>query len=199
MSRAGYAFVTPIIASVFGGLFASIALLAPHPRLIWNASASEPIGLYRVVAVARPVRGDLVAIRPPAPLARFFADRHYLPVGVPLLKQIAAGPGARVCRHGTIVTVDGVREAVARSRDRLGRALPVWQGCRIVGMGELFLLVSAPDSMDGRYFGPIPASGLLGRAHPILTRDAPDQPLRWRGLRAASASPTHWKGDSSCK
>ncbi|MCC4232629.1 MULTISPECIES: S26 family signal peptidase [Sphingobium] len=199
MIRIGYALLTPIVAGVFGGLFIVIAVLAPHPRLIWNASASEPIGLYRVVAVEQPAVGDLVAIRPPAHLARFLAERHYLPVDVPLLKQIAAGPGARICRRGSIVTVDGLQKVVARSRDRLGRALPTWQGCRIVGKRELFLLASAPDSMDGRYFGPIPASGLLGRASPILTRDAPGQPLRWRGLRAAPASPAHCKGDSSCK
>lgn len=199
MIRIGYALLTPIIAGVFGGLFIVIAVLAPHPRLLWNASASEPIGLYRVIAVEQPAIGDLVAIRPPARLARFLAERHYLPVDVPLLKQIAAGPGARICRRGAVVTVDGVRKAVARRRDRRGRALPTWQGCRVVGEHELFLLASAPDSMDGRYFGPIPASGLLGRASPILTRDAPGQPLRWRGLRAASASPAHSKGDSSCK
>lgn len=97
------------------------------------------------------------------------------------------------------MTVDGLQKAVARSRDRFGRALPVWQGCRIVGERELFLLAGAADSMDGRYFGPIPTSGLLGRASPILTRDAPGQPLRWRGLRAAPASPVHCKGDSSCR
>ncbi len=199
MTRTGYARLTPIIAGVFGGLFAAIAILAPHPRLIWNASASEPLGLDRVVAVEQPRVGDLGAIRPPASLARFLAERHYLPVDVPLLKQIAAGPGARICRRGSVVTVNGLQKVVARSRDRLGRALPTWQGCRVVGQRELFLLASAPDSMDGRYFGPIPASGLLGCASPILTRDAPGQPLRWRGLRAAPASPAHCKGDSSCK
>jgi type IV secretory pathway protease TraF len=34
--------------------------------------------------------------------------------------------------------------------------------------------------MDGRYFGPLPASTVLGRAIPILTRDMPDAPLVWR-------------------
>jgi hypothetical protein len=45
---------------------------------------------------------------------------------------------------------------------------------------ELFLLNDATDSFDGRYFGPILATGLRGRATPILTRDTPDAPLRWR-------------------
>ncbi|EZP82472.1 Type IV secretory pathway, protease TraF [Novosphingobium resinovorum] len=199
MTRKGYGCATGILAGLFGSLFVIVTALAPAPRLMWNASASEPIGLYRVTPGEQPVRGDLVVIEPPARLAHLLAERRYLPVGVPLLKQVAAGPGARVCRHGDVVTIDGTRKAVARPRDRLGRALPTWQGCRIVGRGELFLLAGAPDSMDSRYFGPIPADGLLGRASPILTRDAPGQPLRWRGVRAAPASPSHCKGDSPCK
>ena len=199
MTRRGYLHVTGLVAGLFVGLFTVVALLAPHPRLIWNASASEPIGFYRVTPGEQPGRGDLVVIEPPARLAHFLAERRYLPVGVPLLKHVAAAPGARVCRHGDVVTIDGARKAVARPRDLLGRVLPTWQGCRIVGRSELFLLAGAPDSMDSRYFGPIPASGLLGRASPILTRDAPGQPLRWRGLRATPASPSHRKGDSPCK
>jgi conjugative transfer signal peptidase TraF len=199
MTRKRYVHLTAILAGLFGGLFTVVALLAPHPRFIWNASASEPIGLYRVTPGKQPKRGDLVVIQPPARLAQFLADRNYLPVGVPLLKQVSADPGARVCRRGDVVTVDGVRKAVAQHRDRLGRALPTWQGCRIVRRGELFLLAGASDSMDSRYFGPIPASGLLGHAAPILTRDAPGQPLRWRGLRVVPASPSHCKGDSPCK
>ena len=62
-----------------------------------------------------------------------------------------------------------------------GRPLPAWRGCRTLRRGDIFLLnPSAPDSFDGRYFGALPASALLGRATPILTRDAPDKPLRWR-------------------
>ncbi len=199
MTRCGYMHTTALVAGAFGGLFIAVSLFSPHPRVIWNASASEPIGLYRVTPGEQPVRGDLVVIEPPARLAHFLAARRYLPVGVPLLKEVAAEPGARVCRRGGVVTVDGVRTALARQRDRLGRALPTWQGCRIIGRGELFLLAGAPDSMDSRYFGPIPAAGLLGRASPILTRDAPGQPLRWRGLRTDPASPSHCKGDYPCK
>jgi hypothetical protein len=68
--------------------------------------------------------------------------------------------------------------------------LPSWQGCHRVRTDELFLLNPTPDSLDGRYFGALPAAGLIGTAHPILTRDAPDQLLRWRGFGASAASPT---------
>ena len=49
------------------------------------------------------------------------------------------------------------------------------------GVDDIFLLNPAVrDSLDGRYFGPLLASNVLGRATPILTRDAPGGPLRWR-------------------
>ncbi|MBL8648910.1 MAG: S26 family signal peptidase, partial [Sphingopyxis sp.] len=81
---------------------------------------------------------------------------------------------------GVFVTVDGRAVARALARDRADRLLPVWLGCRIVRPREIFLINAAPDSLDGRYFGPLPTIGLLGTAHPILTRDAPCAPLRWR-------------------
>ena len=80
-----------------------------------------------------------------------------------------------------MVSVDGRPVVVARQRDGRGRPLPVWQGCRTLHAGELLMLnPDHADSMDGRYFGPLPASTVLGRAVPILTRDTPTTPLVWR-------------------
>lgn len=167
--------------------FAAIASLKPHPWFIWNASASAPVGLYRISEAKSLTLGDLVVVTPPPDIARFMAARHYLPVRVPLMKHIAALPGQRVCRRGNMVTIDDRPVAVARARDRAGRPLPGWRGCHHIRAGDLFLLNAAPDSLDGRYFGPLPASGLIGTAHPLITRTAPGQPLRWRRLGASGA------------
>ena len=102
-----YLRATVAAASLFGSLFVAVAWLAPAPRLLWNASASAPIGLYRIDPGATPRAGDLVAIRPSPPLGAWLAERHYLPAGVPLLKRVAALPGARLCRSGVFVTIDG--------------------------------------------------------------------------------------------
>lgn len=188
MTRFGYVLATVTTAELFAALFVTVAIVQPRPRLIWNASASAPIGLYRLERDAHPSVDTLVAVVPPAPVARWLATRRYLAEGVPLLKHVAARPGQRICRAGAVVSVDARPVAVALSRDSRGRPLPVWRGCRTVQSGELLLLnASVRDSMDGRYLGPLPASGLLGRAIPLLTRDAPGAPLRWRGFRARPA------------
>ena len=146
----------------------------PSPKLIWNASASAPIGLYAVLP-SRPLKdGDFVIATPPNSLAAFFAARHYLPKGVPLLKHVAALPGQIICRRGAVVTIDGIAIASALARDRAGRPLPVWQGCRAISTNEIFLLNrSVPNSLDSRYFGPLPMSSLVGRAKPLWTFSGP--------------------------
>lgn len=181
MTRRGWAIATVSVALLFGTSFAAIAVLDPLPRVVWNASASAPIGFYRIEPLSDPPHGALVAVTPPAPLARWLAARGYLGERVPLLKHVAAKPGQRVCRIGAVVSVDARPVVVARLADGLGRPLPVWQGCRTLRAGELLLLnPDHADSMDGRYFGPLPASTVLGRAVPILTRDTPNAPLAWR-------------------
>ncbi|MBE1527897.1 conjugative transfer signal peptidase TraF [Sphingopyxis sp. OAS728] len=168
-------------ATIFSTLFVAVAWLKPAPRFLWNASGSAPTGLYRVDVGAPSRLGDLVAIAPPPALETFLAQRGYLPRSVPLLKQVAGLPGALVCRSGVFVTVNGAAVARALPRDRTGRPLPVWTGCRTVGRDQLFLVNAARDSLDGRYFGPVSAVGLLGTAHPLLTRPHAAAPLRWRG------------------
>ncbi len=146
----------------------------PRPWLLWNASASVPIGLYEVSPVG-PIRaGQLLIVSPPAPLARFLAARRYLPMGVPLIKHVAALPGQQVCRHGRLITVDGKVEAEALDHDTRDRALPVWQGCQKITLHEIFLLnVGVPDSLDGRYFGPLPDTKIIGRATPLWIQMGP--------------------------
>lgn len=142
-------------------------LTPPDPKLIWNASPSAPIGLYWVTRTLQLRRGDLVGIMPPEPLAGFLSENGYLPAGVPLLKHVAAVAGQRVCRRHEQITIDGATAAWALPNDRRGRPLPVWSNCYQLGPGEVFALNSAPDSLDSRYFGPLPTSSVVGQARPL--------------------------------
>jgi type IV secretory pathway protease TraF len=71
-----------------------------------------------------------------------------------------------------MIIIDGHAVAEAQLRDRLGRPLPVWRGCRTLLEGEVFLLnTDHESSLDGRYFGPLGVDTIIGRATPIWTRE----------------------------
>ncbi len=158
-----------LAAMVFGVSALALPLaINPSPRVIWNASASVPIGLYVVTPAAKLQVNDLVVVRPPGDVAKFLADGGYLPPGVPLVKRVLALPAQTICRIGLTITVDSIAVGDARERDSHGRALPVWRGCRVVADGDVFLMNrQCGDSFDGRYFGPLPATSVVGRAQPI--------------------------------
>ena len=163
------------------GTLVATAVADLPTRLIWNATASAPIGLYTVAPADALEIPELVAIMPPEPLERFMVERGYIGRGVPLLKRVAALPGQRVCRLGLAISVDAVPMGEAIERDRRGNPLPVWQGCRVVAEGELFLMNwEVRDSLDGRYFGPLPASAVIGRATPLYTDEDGDSRFVWR-------------------
>src|SRR3546814_6787792 len=96
---------------------------------------------------------DLV-VTPPDDVAVFLSTGGYLPLGVPLIKPVAALPGQHVCRNGVAITIDGKPVGAAREQDRMHRPLPVWEGCRVVAPDEIFFMnADRSDSLDGRYFG----------------------------------------------
>ncbi|KRE12650.1 S26 family signal peptidase [Bosea sp. Root483D1] len=149
-------------------------------RLIWNSSASVPLGLYTITPVERLTLSDLVAVRAPEPIERFMVARGSIAAGVPLLKHVRALPGQTVCRADSIITVDGAQMGAAFARDRHGRELWNWQGCRKLAEGEVFLMNAASDSFDSRYFGSLPLRSVIGRAIPLWTDEDGDGRFRWR-------------------
>ena len=143
----------------------------PTPRLLWNASASAPVGLYGVSPNSAVDVGNMVIAWPPASVRAMAATRHYLPRGVPLVKRIAAGPGDRICASGASISIDGRVVASRLTRDRQGRALPWWSGCRSLRDHQYLLLMAAiPDSFDGRYFGITNGFDIIGRARLLWRR-----------------------------
>src|SRR3546814_12346958 len=97
------------------------AVHAPHLRLVWNASASLPTGLYAIEPEADMRVGDLALVRPTPALEAFMAARHYVERHVPLLKPVAAVASDTGCRPGLHVTVDGHAAVSALSLHRIAR------------------------------------------------------------------------------
>ena len=156
-------------------LIAISSLIASSPRLVWNASASAPVGLYRIETGIAPKVGDLLAVKAPERVARFMAARGYLPINALLLKRVAALSGTPICRLDERILVAGCEIARAKRRDSQHRVLPQWRGCRRLGDDEVFLVnADVPDSLDGRYFGPFPKRAVIGLAHPLWIDRAKD-------------------------
>ncbi|MBS7555951.1 conjugative transfer signal peptidase TraF [Ancylobacter dichloromethanicus] len=160
-----------------GVVMAAIAVPGWLGGLHINLTPSEPLGLWRIVPLDRPVAiGDLVFVcPPPGAVLGFGLERGYFRWGscpggaAPLIKTVAALAGSRI-EVGASVVIDG--DALPRSeliaRDGAGRPLTSWTG-GIVPADQIFVHSPFAGSYDSRYFGPIPAAGLLGLARPIFT------------------------------
>lgn len=146
------------------------AMLPPTPRLVWNASASAPVGLYSVEPGAMLEPGDMAIARVPRRYRHLAASRRYLPLNVPLVKRVAAYAGDEICALGSQVFINGRWAAERRTADAAGRSMPFWTGCLVLRGRELFLLMDNPSSFDGRYFGPTEGADVIGKAKLLWRR-----------------------------
>ena len=96
---------TWLLATAVPVLALAVASLVSLPKkLIYNASASAPIGLYWLDKW--PVRrGDYVLVRVPDRVRNLVKERGYLPPDVPLLKRVVGLNGDRICRQGEQIFV----------------------------------------------------------------------------------------------
>lgn len=165
------------ILAVGAAVMASCAIAGRCAGLRINMTPSYPRGLWRIVMLDRPAAvGDLVFICLPntARFERAFT-RGYIRRGLcagglsPLIKTVAAVGGQQVDVAGQ-VSIDGraLPDSNVRQTDAAGRPLAPFAGS-VVPAGALFLHSNFAGSYDSRYFGPIPASGVLGLARPVLT------------------------------
>jgi conjugative transfer signal peptidase TraF len=143
------------------------AVFPPAPRLVWNASASAPIGLYGVSPGSTTEVGDMVVARLPRMVRHLAAERRYLPANVPLVKRVAAAAGDEVCAFDRYIFVDGEFVAERQMFDGEGRRMPFWLGCIRLRGEQKLLLMDAQDSFDGRYFGVTEGPDVIGKVRLI--------------------------------
>jgi len=161
------------VATVGLGLLAVGPLIRVPTKVVFNGSASAPIGFYRVEY--GPVsKGDLVLVRLPEWAERLVEEHRYLPPGVPLIKRIVATKGDMVCRMGRKISINSDDVAEVLDTDSQGRAMPYWIGCWRLERGQYFLLQDHPRSFDSRYLGPFDRSFIVGKAIPMFPTDQAD-------------------------
>jgi len=164
MKHLGFSIVGGLLT--FGCLVQTVA--APIPIVVWNATPSVPVGLYRR-SFERNARNSWVLVWPPAAMAKLASERGYLPRSVPMIKRIAAVNGDRVCRFQHDVTINGQQIGPVLSRDSRGRTLPNWRGCFTIRDDQVFLIGDMATSFDSRYFGPIARSYIIEGLVPLWT------------------------------
>jgi conjugative transfer signal peptidase TraF len=142
-------------------------IVASH--LIWNRTASLPLGLYFRSSESRAHEGQLVALRVPPRVRPLVHDRRYLPDGSLLIKPVAAVAGDVVCTRCGILTINGVPFGRILTRDSHGRELPGYEGCGALPEGQVFLASHHPASFDSRSFGPVDIHALQGTVTPLWT------------------------------
>lgn len=151
------------LSATAAGLSAVVAglIFDPQARFIWNRTGSAPEGLY--VLGDEPIRrGMWVIVSAQSSEAEWVSKRGYVGDDWPLIKRVAALPGDEICREGDTISINHLRIAEALETDSLGRQMPVWHGCSILGEDEVFLLNTHPRSIDGRYFGPTKIANIGG-------------------------------------
>ncbi len=160
--------LAPLAAALAGIAMAGAGLVLQHnDLLIWNRTGSAPIGLYRL-SQAPLAPGRLVALSAESKAATWAFNRGYIGENWPLLKRVAALPGAEICRDNLEIFVDGKHVATALGADQVGQKMPVWRGCITLRENEIFLLNENPRSLDGRYFGATDINDVDGVAVPLF-------------------------------
>lgn len=154
--------------TVLGAFLGALACAPTQPRLVWNFTASVPLGLYAIVQTP-PKKGDLLALKPSGAIGAALRDLGVLRRGRLLLKPLAADAGDTACRSGAAILINGEPAAQARSSLSDGRQLPTWSGCHVLSADEVLVLAHHPLSVDSRYFGPFDRKSIVGVARPFAT------------------------------
>jgi conjugative transfer signal peptidase TraF len=163
----------------FAALFWGAVQIADSAGIRINHTPSLALGWWRVAPLRGPLRrGQIVSFcLPDGAIIRQARARGYLgggqcPGGIePLLKRVEALAGDHVVVDAAGVVVNDIHLVGTRPLETDG------QGRRIAGIGPGTWIIGAdafwagssahPQSFDSRYFGPVPASHIIGVALPL--------------------------------
>jgi type IV secretory pathway protease TraF len=185
---------TLVLSLVVLGMSLLLALwVGRGPRLYVAISTSMPRGLYWRSAYDPKVplrHGDLVLVAVPDAIRMMLARVEPTLMDIPLLKPVAALPGETICLTGAQVQINGVAMAHRMVATSQGFPLPWPDGCWVLAPDEFFPLSTyAPNSIDGRYLGPVVITQILGRMTVLWVtkkggHDAWAHPVRAAGAAA---------------
>lgn len=131
-------------------------------------SASMPKGIYFITPIKNIDRGDVVIFKPPSAIDTFLIQQKWVPRSGVLLKTVMAVPGDYVCKKNHWVWLDRKKTAYVFEYYEPHKKLPNIPFCGALNPDQYLLMsVLNNKSFDGRYFGIINRTNLIGRAYRI--------------------------------
>jgi conjugative transfer signal peptidase TraF len=159
-----------LVRAAFATACASALACLVGSHLLWNWTASLPLGLYWLSPGERRARpGDLVAFPVPQAVRQLVQERRYLPPDALLVKPVVAAEADRVCTEGGTLRVNDVPFGAVVTEDTRGRPLPHPEVCGPLARGLVYVASRFPTSFDSRSFGAVPRSAIRGTVTPLWT------------------------------
>lgn len=126
-----------MLTTMLGALALASSAHTHAMLVVFNATASAPLGWYGVRHGAGIAVGDYVLANLPDTAATLADARGYLPRGIPILKRVAATASSVVCVRGNELSIDGANAAAVLEVDSSDRPLPHMRGCRVASRRAL--------------------------------------------------------------
>jgi conjugal transfer pilin signal peptidase TrbI len=149
------------------GVLALLVYLGTRFHVAINDQVDKCLPPYRVFLVdrhdRRVHRGGLYA---------FFAAQRmqpFFPLQTLIIKQVVGGPGDRVSVDAQVTRVNGKPVGAGLDlAETLGHAKAHYVRSLEVPQDALWVMGATRDSFDSRYWGPLPAHQILGRAYALF-------------------------------
>lgn len=161
MAKAAARKLAVLLASAAG--IAAAFTITPRVSdwILYNHSPSMPVGLY-LRSDAGLARGAIVTVRARDVAPALAAARGFDGPADRFIKRVAAVAGDEVCAVNGRLRINGADRAAVPLRGQPNATPAAWSECRTLRAGELLLLGDAPNSFDGRSWGPIDARLIEG-------------------------------------
>ncbi|MBF0451288.1 MAG: S26 family signal peptidase [Candidatus Magnetomorum sp.] len=135
-------------------------------------SSSLPCGVYKKKAISETILiGQIVLVVLSPEIRSFMINQQWIPAHLNyfLMKPVAARPGDHVRITPDAVYINHQYKGPVKQVDQEGKHLPHYLFDGILKKNTYFLLGTAQNSFDSRYFGPIHKQSIINSVEPFIT------------------------------
>jgi conjugative transfer signal peptidase TraF len=138
---------------------------------IIQISSSVTPGIYLKKSVPETIAiGQMVLFEIPPEIKSFMIDRQWIPSHVTyyLMKPVAAKSGDHISVTDKGIFINKIFKGSVKNFDQQGLILPQYHFNGDLKQNTYFLLASAHNSFDSRYFGPIHKRSIISIVEPFI-------------------------------